>query len=89
MRGSDSERERACEALQKAYVQGRISTEQLEQRIERAQAADTLDQLQELLKDLPYQLGPVSEGGEKSKVSRETSPQKRPSSQPWWCSLCS
>lgn len=50
---SDAERERACTALREASVDGRLTLEEFSQRIERALAARTRDELSEVTRDLP------------------------------------
>jgi hypothetical protein len=67
MRASDAERERAAEALRRHHADGRLTTDELEERIERAYAATTLADLDELFADLPRTrsrpAGDVARGG--------------------------
>jgi hypothetical protein len=60
LRVSDAERERAVEQLRAAAAEGRLATEELEQRIGGALAARTRGDLTALLSDLP---APVSTAG--------------------------
>jgi hypothetical protein len=53
MRAADAERERAAEVLRQHHADGRLSTDELEERIARAYAATTLGDLDELFDDLP------------------------------------
>lgn len=53
LRASDAERERAAEALRRHHADGRLTTEELEERTERAYAATTLGDLDRLFADLP------------------------------------
>jgi DUF1707 SHOCT-like domain len=53
LRASDAERERAAEALRRHHADGRLTTDELEERTERAYAATTLGDLDELFVDLP------------------------------------
>jgi hypothetical protein len=53
LRASDAERDRAAEILRRHYADGRLTSEELEERIERAFAATTLGDLEELFEDLP------------------------------------
>lgn len=53
MRASDAERERAAEALRRHHADGRLTTEEFEERTERAYAAKTLGDLDRLFADLP------------------------------------
>ena len=53
LRASDAERERAAEILRSHHAEGRITTDELEERTERAYAAKTLGDLDQLFADLP------------------------------------
>ena len=53
MRASDAERERTAEELRSHFADGRLDSEELEQRITQAYAARTRGSLQALLCDLP------------------------------------
>ena len=53
MRASDAERERAAGALRQHHADGRLDTDELEERTGRAYAATTLDELDQLFADLP------------------------------------
>lgn len=55
---SDAERERACTTLREASVDGRLTLDEFSQRIGRALAARTRDQLAEVTRDLPAVLPP-------------------------------
>jgi len=55
---SDAERERACTVLREASVDGRLTLDEFSQRIGRALAARTRDQLVEVTRDLPAVLPP-------------------------------
>jgi len=57
LRASDADRERFVEALRQHHVDGRLTTEELTERTERAAAARTLGDLDALATDLPP-LGP-------------------------------
>jgi hypothetical protein len=52
-RASDAERDRAVEALRRHHADGRLSTDELEERTERGYAATTLRDLDQLFADLP------------------------------------
>jgi hypothetical protein len=54
-RASDAEREAAAEALRRHHADGRLSTDELEERTGRAYAATTLGELDQLFADLPQQ----------------------------------
>ena len=58
IRASDSERESAVEALRAHASAGRLSTDELEQRIESAYAAERRADLAALLEDLPPLIAP-------------------------------
>src|SRR3954454_17776172 len=53
LRASDAERERVAEALRRHHLDGRLDTEELQERLERAYAARTTGDLAPLLADLP------------------------------------
>src|SRR3954469_13931531 len=53
LRASDAERERVAEALRRHHLDGRLDTEELQERLERAYAARTTGELAPLLADLP------------------------------------
>jgi hypothetical protein len=54
---SDAERDWTCAQLQEACVQGRLTTEELAERIGRALSARTRSELETLLRDLPAPAG--------------------------------
>jgi hypothetical protein len=53
MRASDDEREHAAEALREHYAAGRLTSEELDERLEAAYRAKTGEELNELRADLP------------------------------------
>jgi DUF1707 SHOCT-like domain len=53
LRASDADREHVAERLRKAAVEGRLDTDELEERLETALSARTYGQLEPLLRDLP------------------------------------
>jgi hypothetical protein len=53
LRASDAERERAADTLRRHHTDGRLTTEELEERTERAYAATTRGELDQLFGDLP------------------------------------
>ena len=57
IRASDEERERAVRALRHNYAAGRITSSELEERVERAYDATTLGDIDRLLYDLPSDRG--------------------------------
>ncbi len=57
MRASDREREATILRLRAAHLEGRIDTEELEARIERAQRARTRDDLEAVAVDVPRHSG--------------------------------
>jgi hypothetical protein len=52
-RASDAERDRAADALRRHHADGRLTTDELEERTGRAYAATTLGDLDQLFADLP------------------------------------
>jgi hypothetical protein len=53
LRASDAEREATVAKLRRAHADGRIDTAELEERVARAYAARTTDELARLVVDLP------------------------------------
>ena len=53
LRASDADRERAAGSLSRHAQEGRLTAEELEERLERAYAAKTVAELDELQRDLP------------------------------------
>jgi Domain of unknown function (DUF1707) len=62
-RASDAERDRAADALRRHHADGRLSTDELEERTGRAYAATTLGDLDQLFADLPRLRAPEGEQG--------------------------
>jgi hypothetical protein len=58
LRASDAERERVADALRRHHLDGRLDTEELQDRLERAYAARTTGELGPLLADLPAEREP-------------------------------
>jgi hypothetical protein len=61
-RASDAERDRAADALRRHHGDGRLSTDELEERIGRAYAATTRGDLDQLFADLPRLRSPEGYG---------------------------
>src|SRR3954470_13308129 len=59
LRASDAERERVAETLRRHHLDGRLDTEELQERLERAYAARTTGELAPLLADLPGEREPA------------------------------
>src|SRR3954451_7829452 len=59
LRASDAERERVAEALRRHHLDGRLDTEELQERLERAYAAPTTGELAPLLAALPGEREPA------------------------------
>jgi uncharacterized membrane protein len=60
-RASDAERERAAEALRRHHADGRLTTDELEERMEHVYAAKTLGDLDQLFADLPRLRAPADD----------------------------
>ncbi|TMR07169.1 DUF1707 domain-containing protein [Actinomadura soli] len=77
LRASDAERDRVAESLREHCAEGRITMDELQERLEAVFAAKTLGQLQEVTSDLPeedlYQL-PVPAAQPKSTASPAVRP---------------
>jgi hypothetical protein len=70
MRVSDSDREQAAEVLREAAGQGRISFDELDERLEAAYAAKTYADLATVTRDLPQPARPLSPAARATQVSR-------------------
>jgi hypothetical protein len=65
MRASDAEREQLGDALREHYAAGRLTSEELAERLDRVYAARTIGELHELTADLPsLPLAPAARGTE-------------------------
>jgi Flp pilus assembly protein TadB len=53
LRAADSDREATADRLRRSHAEGRLDTNELQQRLERCYDAKTLGQLDELVTDLP------------------------------------
>jgi hypothetical protein len=53
LRASDADRDATAAVLRASHAEGRLDTDELEERSERCYAAKTLDELDELVRDLP------------------------------------
>jgi uncharacterized protein DUF1707/2TM domain-containing protein len=72
MRASDAERERAAAELRQHYAEGRLSSEELSERLDAAYAATTQGQLAEPLVDLPLlATEPTPVSGGRSPAAKE------------------
>ncbi len=60
LRAADADRDATSEHLRRHHAEGRLDTEEFQERIERCYQAKTLGQLEQLLTDLPPE--PTSEG---------------------------
>jgi hypothetical protein len=66
LRASDAERERAADTLRRHHADGRLTTDELEERTGRAYAATTVGDLDQLFADLPR----LPEGGDEPRRQR-------------------
>ncbi len=60
LRAADADRRRVADELQRHYVDGRLSSDELSERVSRALAARTYGELEALLRDLPPSLAPAA-----------------------------
>jgi hypothetical protein len=67
LRASDADRERVAEALRRHHLDGRLDTDELQERLDRCYAARTTGDLAPLLADLPI-------GGEPRSAPRRFAP---------------
>jgi Flp pilus assembly protein TadB len=75
MRAGDADRERYVEQLRHAHSEGRLDLEELQTRVDRAYAARTFGELDQLVSDLPAEL--VAEPPRPDRPSPSTSPARR------------
>lgn len=64
LRIGDAEREQAAAELGEHYVQGRLTTEEHDERLDRVWAARTRAELASTFPDLPGRYGPVADVGQ-------------------------
>jgi hypothetical protein len=69
LRASDAERQRAAESMRTHYLDGRLSQDDFDERVERALAARTKGELAELTRDLPQEASPPLEPQRRRKVT--------------------
>jgi hypothetical protein len=69
-RASDAEREQAVELLQAHAVDGRLTLEEFADRIDKAYAARTRDELDELKRDLPETTSPPERAATRKSTGR-------------------
>ena len=74
LRIGDAERERAAAELAEHYTQGRLTTEEHSERLDRVWAARTRSDLLPIFRDLPGAYGPV----------RTADPWSRPTERAYW-----
>lgn len=74
MRASDADRDVIAERLREGFAEGRLDTEEFEQRLEAAYTARTHSELEPLVRDLPK---PGSATGELDTFGNDSSPAKR------------
>ncbi|TYB48587.1 DUF1707 SHOCT-like domain-containing protein [Actinomadura chibensis] len=96
IRASDADRDRVAESLREHCAEGRISMDELQERLEAVYDAKTLGQLQEVTSDLPeedlYQL-PVPASQPKSTASvarppsRDLEPRRVPQMWAAWAAI--
>jgi hypothetical protein len=60
LRASDADRERTVEQLRRHHADGRLDLEEFSERMDRAYAAKTLAELDELMTDLPQDATPAT-----------------------------
>jgi hypothetical protein len=69
LRASDAERRRAAESMRTHYLDGRLTQDDFDERVERALAARTKGELAELTRDLPQEASPPPGPQRRRKVS--------------------
>ncbi|MFZ8977997.1 MAG: DUF1707 domain-containing protein [Candidatus Nanopelagicales bacterium] len=70
LRAGDADRDAAAAALREAYAQGRITQDELEQRLDGVHAAKTYGELAPMTSDLPREQAPASIAEDSEAVGR-------------------
>ncbi len=83
IRTSEAERDRVIAALSNHFALGRLSLEELNQRVDQALQAKTRDQLKTLLLDLPVESAVPLQPGIRSDVTHSNDLLKRTPWAPW------
>jgi hypothetical protein len=65
LRAGDEDRRLVIDELQRSYVEGRLSSDELSERLDRATAARTFGELAELTSDLPVRQSTQGSGSER------------------------
>ncbi len=71
MRAGDADRRRVVEELQRHYVEGRLSSDELGNRVDQALAARTFGELDAITRDLPRQAQQAEEPERKEPERKE------------------
>jgi hypothetical protein len=66
LRASDAEREATADRLRQHHTDGRIDSEEFQERLDRCYAAKTVGELAELMRDLPGEAARRGSGGRTS-----------------------
>ncbi len=82
MLAGNADRERAVDVLRAAYAEGRLTKEEHDQRVGRALAARTIEELQHLSSDVPHGPGGVPSIAPPHRPQAYPQPYSRPRSHP-------
>lgn len=83
IRTSEAERDRAIASLSNHFALGRLSLDELNQRVDRALQAKTRNQLGTLLLDLPVESAAPPQPAIRSDVTHSNDPLQRTAWAPW------
>jgi len=70
VRASDADRDAVAERLREAHAEGRLTVEEVGERLDATFAARTLGELRDLTRDLPETSGRVARTGDEAEVAR-------------------
>jgi len=74
VRASDADRDAVAERLREAHAEGRLTVEEVGERLDATFAARTLGELRDLTRDLPETSGRVARTGDEAEVARSRGP---------------
>ena len=74
LRASDADRDAVADRLREAHVEGRLTVDEVGERLDAVFAARTLGELRDLTRDLPESAGRVARTGDEAEVARSRGP---------------
>jgi hypothetical protein len=74
LRASDADRDAVAERLREAHAEGRLTVEEVGERLDATFAARTLGELRDITRDLPPGSGRVARTGDEAEVAKPRGP---------------